>query len=170
MDEYVEYVRIASDTGMYQEIELEILEETIKTQLAEPGKPYMMVEVRDGKALAGFALFHKIHGTDCTWDIHTILIDLNYQGMGIGSRLLALIEEKICLTDPIAVVRVEISKKREVLIEDGLFLSAGYMLIGHIPDYYEPGNDYCIYTRYLGPKIEQKHDEETEPDHLVAHE
>ena len=54
-----EYESLARETGALRDIELEILKETISTWRERPGDPYTLIEVRDGKILAGFAVMGR---------------------------------------------------------------------------------------------------------------
>jgi len=67
----------------------------------------------------------------------------------VSDRLLELLIEEVLSKTPSAMIRVEISSVKEAAVETGFFSSKGFETIGHIPDFYGPGNDYFIYARHI---------------------
>lgn len=155
-----EYTELVAENGAYKDIELDILKDTLVVWSERPGKPYTLIEIRDGRVLAGFALFMRAQNTDFTYDIHTIAIDRDYRGKGVGRKLLEMLEEELLRNEPQAIIRAELSKAKEEAVEMGLFLEAGYTLVGHIPSFYETENDYFIYAKHVSsappPKPQDK--------------
>ncbi|MBL8966418.1 MAG: GNAT family N-acetyltransferase [Spirochaetaceae bacterium] len=131
-------------------MELEILKETFQSWKARPGDPFTILELRDGRLLAGFAVFTRAQNTDFTFDIVAICVDQGYHGKGVGERLVEMIEEEARRIAGSAIVRIETSLRKEEAADSGLFASSGYALLGHIVDFYGEGNDYFMYARYLG--------------------
>jgi hypothetical protein len=150
MHEIDEYERLALETGAFRDIELEILRESLDNVKARPDGPYSIVEVRDGKMLAGFALLYKDVNTDFTWDVTALCVGSGYRDKGaVAAKLLELVEEKALGNGPSAIVRFETSLRKAESVGRGFLLSAGYALIGHIVDFYEKGDDYFIYARHI---------------------
>lgn len=152
-----EYEQLALESGVYKDIELDILIDTLETWKSRPGAPYSLVEVRDSLQPAGFCIFHRAPNTDFTFDVHTFLIGRDYRGKGAADRLLELLIEEILSNTSSAMIRVETSSIKEAAIEPGFFNAKGFETIGHIPDFYGPGNDYYIFARHVadgltGPK------------------
>lgn len=146
-----EYEQLAADSGAYKDIELEILKETLLAAEERPGDPFRMVEVRDGRLLAGFAIFCKASNTDFTYDGIALCVDSSYRDKGIGPRLVELLEEELRKLERAPILRFETSRKKEEAMGKGLLPSCGFALIGHIADFYGAGDDYYIYARHLGP-------------------
>ncbi|MBP7096824.1 MAG: GNAT family N-acetyltransferase [Spirochaetia bacterium] len=142
-----EYEQLALETGAYRDIELDILGETLEVWKERPGQPYTLVEIRDGKQLAGFCLYHKAQATEYTYDIHTLAVGRDYRGKGVGTRLVELVRDEIVTREPYGIIRSETSKAKERAIEPGFYEANGFETIGHIPDFYENENDYYIYAR-----------------------
>jgi ribosomal protein S18 acetylase RimI-like enzyme len=151
-----EYEQIASDSGAYKDIELEILKETLVTTDEHPGDPFHLVEVRDGRVLAGFAVFSKASNTEFTYDDIAFCVEGGYRDKGIGQRLIELVEEELLKLDKAPILRFETSLKKEEAMGKGLLESCGFALIGHIADFYGPGDDYYIYARHLAPDEQPK--------------
>jgi ribosomal protein S18 acetylase RimI-like enzyme len=146
-----EYEQLASDSGAFKDIELEILKETLITADEHPGDPFRLVEVRDGRVLAGFAVFCKAQNTDFTYDGVGLCVDRSYRDKGIGQRLVELLEEELLKLDGSPILRFETSLKKEEAMGKGLLESCGFALIGHIADFYGVGDDYYMYARHLAP-------------------
>jgi hypothetical protein len=48
-----------------------------------------------------------------------------------------------------AILRFETSTRKLKAMGEELLADLGYILLGHIADFYEPGDDYFIYARHL---------------------
>lgn len=144
-----EYGQMARETGAYKDIELDILEEALRTWQARPGDPYTILELRDGKTLAGFAVLSKAVGTDFTFDVRDFCIERAYIGKGVSLRLIEMLEDEVLRMELSAIVRFETSRRKEDAAGRGTFLQAGYTLIGHIADFYDAGDDYFIYAKHI---------------------
>jgi ribosomal protein S18 acetylase RimI-like enzyme len=121
----------------------------LQTWKDKPGEPYTILELRDGRLLAGFAVLSRAVNTDFTFDVPSICIERAYIGKGVGIRLVEMLEEEVLRIEGSAIMRFEISRRKEDAVGRGLFTEAGYALIGHIENFYETGDDYFIYARHL---------------------
>lgn len=144
-----DYMQLAAETGAYKDIELDILKETLVAWTERPGNPCSVVELRDGKVLAGFAVFARTPGTDYTWDVRAMCVDSIYRGKGVGQRLSDLIEEEILASHPQGIIRFELSRRKEAAVGEGFLLDRGYTLIGHIEAFYDVGDDYFIFAKHV---------------------
>ncbi|MGO8694642.1 MAG: GNAT family N-acetyltransferase [Rectinemataceae bacterium] len=149
MNDIRDYERLARETGAYRDIEFEILDEYLHAWAEKPDGPNALVELRDGKTLAGFALLCRVVSTDFTFDVCAFCIDSSYAETGAGKELLAMIEKDALGHANSAIVRFEMSKRKEKAVGKGLLTQAGYALIGHIPDFYGPGDDYFMYAKHV---------------------
>jgi hypothetical protein len=144
-----EYEQLARETGAYRDIELDILQETLQSWQSSPGDPYTILELRDGKILAGFAVLSRATNTEFTFDVRSLCVERGYLEKRVGRSLLDMLENEVLRLEASAIVRFEISRLKEDAVGKGLFIEAGYALIGHIKDFYTEGNDYFIYAKYL---------------------
>lgn len=144
-----EYASLARETGAYKDIELDILEEALLAWQRHPGQPYTLLDLRDGRILAGFAIMSKAPNTDFTYDIRDLCIERAYIGKGVSRRLLEMLEEEARRIEGSAIVRIETSRRKEDSLGRGTFTEAGYSTIGHIVDFYEAGDDYLIYAKHV---------------------
>lgn len=155
----LEYEGLAHETGAFKDIELEILKEMISAWQERPGDPYTILELRDGKVLAGFAAMCKEPNTDYTYSLRAFCVDRSYIGKGVASSILALVEEELLKKEASAILRIETSAAKEEAIGTGVLAGRGYALIGHIPDFYEPGDDYFMYAKHFrrANAVEKQH-------------
>ena len=144
-----DYEQLALESGVYKDIELDILIDTLDSWKSRPGSPYSLVEVRDSRDPAGFCLFLRAANTESTFDIHTFLVGRNYRGKGAADKLLELLIEEALSAAPSVMLRIETSSLKESAVESGFYLSRGFETLGHIPNFYGTGNDYWIYARLV---------------------
>jgi len=144
-----EYCSLARESGAYKDIELDLLAETLSVWMERPGDPYVLLDLRDGKILAGFAIICKASNTEYTYDLRLLSIEKAYIGKGVAQRLIAIIEEEILKTEPVAILRAEISRTKEDSVGRGLFEAEGFSCIGHIVDFYEAGDDFYMFAKFL---------------------
>ncbi|NLJ45874.1 MAG: GNAT family N-acetyltransferase [Treponema sp.] len=149
MMETRDYEQLALESGVYKDIELDILIDTLESWKSRPGSPFSLVEVRDSREPAGFCLFQRASNTTSTFDIHTFLVGRDYKGKGAADKLLELLTEEILSSVRSAMIRVEVSSMKENAVEPGFFTARGFEILGHIPDFYGPGNDYWIYAKQV---------------------
>jgi GNAT superfamily N-acetyltransferase len=149
MTDLREYMAIARDMGVFKDIELDILQESLADWLERPRAPTIVVDIRDGRTLAGFALLCRDQGTDHSFESRALCVEPSYLGKGVGEGLVGLLETEALAEESSAILRVETSTSKERAIGPGLFLGRGYSLIGRIPDFYGPGDDYHMYAKHM---------------------
>jgi ribosomal protein S18 acetylase RimI-like enzyme len=147
-----EYEGLARETGVYKDIELDILKEAFSAWQKNPGNPYTILELRDGKMLAGFLVVRREEATDYTFNVQAFCIDPSYLDKGVAERLVSMLEEETAKLAASAILRFETSTEKEAAFGAGILSSSGYSLIGHIPDFYSKGNDYYMYAKHLRPR------------------
>jgi len=140
---------VASHTGAFQSVEIDLLHETLVSWKSSPGDPYILLEVRDGKTLAAFAIISKTSGRESTYDIRYLVVDRDYQLSEGGKCLLKLIDEELLKRGGYAVIRIETADKKLKNLGTISLEDAGYKLIGHIPNFFGEGNDYYYYIRAI---------------------
>ncbi len=149
MTELKEYRDLARDSEAFKNIELDILGETLKDWLERPGDPHTLLELRDGRLLAGFAIMEKAGNTDFTFDIKAFCVDRAYIGKGVAQRLALMLEEEALARESACILRIETSGRKEASYGPGAFEGSGFALIGHIPAFYGEGDDFFMYAKHL---------------------
>ncbi|MDP2791674.1 MAG: hypothetical protein Q8O15_07970 [Rectinemataceae bacterium] len=137
-----EFELVASQSGVFKGVEIDLLHETLLSWKGSPGEPYTVLELRDGKILVAFAIISKINGRQSTFDIRYIVVDRDYHSTECGSHLLQLLDEDLLAKNSYAVIRLETSGKKLENLRPEAFQESGYKMIGHIPGYYGEGDDY----------------------------
>lgn len=155
-----EYEGLARETGAFKDIELEILKEAFEAWQKKPGDPYTILEVRDGKILAGFAIVCKQSTAEFTFDLRAMCVDPSYVGKSVTASILGMLEEELLRQAPSAILRIETSTHKEAAFGKGILAEQGYALIGHIPDFYETGEDYFMYAKHLHRAVDRKQGKE----------
>jgi ribosomal protein S18 acetylase RimI-like enzyme len=86
--------------------------------------------------------------TQGTFDLYWIAVDPDFQGKGMGSKLLDFLEKmvkelkgRILLADTSSVPQYEKTKS--------FYLKNGFQEVARIPDYYHPGNDRITFCKRL---------------------
>ena len=148
-----EFERVASNTGAFKGVEIDLLHETLLSWKSSPGDPYTVLELRDGKILVAYAIISRINGRESTYDIRYVVVDRDYRSTEGGKHLLDLLDEDLLSRSSYAVIRLETSGKKLDILKPETFLETGYKMIGHIPGYYGAEDDYyyLIKTVYRNP-------------------
>lgn len=150
-----EYERAAAGSTVFRGVELELLMETLAAWKERPGEPYILLDLRDGRTLAAFAIMCRASNRDNTYEIRYLCVDRDYRATHGGARIFEMIDEEALRRDHYALLHYETSRKKL----DGLGMvkpeDSGYRMIGHIPDFYTEGNDYYLYAKmvYRNPPL-----------------
>ncbi|MBS7646206.1 GNAT family N-acetyltransferase [Candidatus Bathyarchaeota archaeon] len=99
----------------------------------------------DGR-VAGYLCFGPTPLTDGVFDIYWIAVDPEFQGRGIGRRLISHIEEYARRRGGRKIM-VETSSRREYGPARSLYEGMGYREMARIPDFYSPGDAKIIYEK-----------------------
>ncbi|MDP2792194.1 MAG: hypothetical protein Q8O15_10615 [Rectinemataceae bacterium] len=144
-----DYEDLLSDSGGYRDIEIDMLGEAIESFRANPDKPYTVLEIRDGKTLASLVIAARIPSREYTFEIRCLCVDRDYISTKAGKHILGMIDEDFLRKNPKALIQYETSTKKLKSVGRELVESAGFNLIGHIPDFYSPGDDFFMYSKFL---------------------
>jgi ribosomal protein S18 acetylase RimI-like enzyme len=138
---------LTRDTGLFREAEVATAVEVLDDHLA--GDPdYQFVGAFAGEELQGYACWGPTAGTEGTSDLYWIVVDKAAQGRGLGSRLLAHVEEQL-MAERCRLVVVETSSRAEYAPTRGFYEARGYTRTAVLPGYYAPDDDLVIYLKDL---------------------
>lgn len=137
-------------TGVFRPAEVAIALEVFDGAVAAPGKDYHALGAFLEDRLAGWAAFGPTPGTVTTWDLYWIAVDPAVQRLGIGQHLMTACEETITAAGGRLVV-VETSSRADYGPTRAFYRRLGYQARAVIPEYYAPGDDLIVFTRYFGP-------------------
>lgn len=143
------YILLASESGVYKDIELDIMKEALEEWERRSDGKMTLVELASSGRISGFAYFGPNNGTDHTFELKWIVVDRLSRKQGVGSQLLERIEEEIRRAKPNAILSVETSSIKESSISSDFFISSGFSLIGRIPNFYGKGDDFLMYAKHI---------------------
>lgn len=140
---------LVAATGMFRPNEIAVAAELVDDRLrlgAASGYKFVLAE--ESGRLVGYACFGPITVTLHGYDLYWIVVSPEYQGQGIGRRLLAEAE-----------ARIRAAGGRQIYIETSgqggyeptrqFYRRCGYELVATIADFYAPGDDKLIYVRRM---------------------
>jgi len=139
--------QLTRGTGLFREEEVATAVELLDESLAG-NDDYQFVGAFDGAELVGYACWGPTPGTEGTHDLYWIVVSREHQGQGIGTQLLAEVEQRLTTHDARLIV-VETSSRDDYAATRRFYEARGYTRAATIPGYYAPGDDLVIYTKDL---------------------
>jgi ribosomal protein S18 acetylase RimI-like enzyme len=128
------------------DVAMELIDIVLKDQIQKDYNIHCMVDDRDQPV--GYICYGPTPITQGTFDLYWILVDPNFQGQGIGSKLLDFLEEvvrekegRMILADTSTMPQYEKTKN--------FYLQNGFQGVARVPDYYHPGNDRITFCKRL---------------------
>jgi GNAT superfamily N-acetyltransferase len=143
------FVDIARGTGVFREMEMDILAELVECCATKPDGDYKMLVEKNGEKITGFAIFGRVPLTDLSWDIYWLVVDKAYQGKGLAKKIMKRIEQYILGRSEWAVLRVETSSRPEYSPARAFYLNQGFAEAGSIQDFYAPGDGINVYSKQI---------------------
>ncbi len=128
------------------DVAIELIDIVLKYESQKDYKIDCMVDNQDQPV--GYICYGPTPITQGTFDLYWILVDPNFQGQGIGSKLLDFLEEvvrekegRMILADTSTMPQYEKTKN--------FYLQNGFQEVARVPDYYHPGNDRITYCKRI---------------------
>jgi len=140
--------RLTAATGLFRPEEVATAVELL-AESAAGDDDYQFVGAYDGDELIGYACWGPTPGTRGTADLYWIVVDAARQNRGIGTRLLAEVEERLRAIGCRLIV-VETSSRTDYAPTRAFYERRGFTRTATLPAYYEPGDDLVIYLKDLG--------------------
>ena len=139
--------RILAATGMFTTAEIEVADELLDIFLHQPGqKDYRIFVACQDSQVCGYVCFGPTPATEATFDLYWIAVDPEWQGHGLGKKLLQFAERE-CQTRGGKLLIIETSSKELYRPTQAFYLKNGYQVEARIRDFYAPGDDRLIFTR-----------------------
>lgn len=132
-------------SGAFSETEVQVALDMVDAGL-KGDYDLLAVEV-DGQ-FAGYACFGKATLTLDSWYLYWICVHPDVQGRGAGRALQTRVEQYIREHGGKRLI-VETSGRRDYERARHFYESAGFNLVGRLPDFYRPGDDCVIYSKLL---------------------
>jgi len=142
-------MKILRITPEFKPSEVVVAEEVIDSYLSDPdGSGYYALVAELDSAIVGYICYGLAPLTEGTWDIYWMAVAADKQGKGTGRTLLAHAENQMREAQGRLIV-IETSSKAGYEKTRRFYLSHGYQVISHIPDFYAPGDDKLILQKRL---------------------
>ena len=139
--------QLTRGTGLFRAEEVATAVELLDESLAGDDD-YQFVGAFQGDQLVGYACWGPTPGTAATSDLYWIVVNRDHQGRGIGTQLLAEVEQRLTTHDARLVV-VETSSRPDYAPTRSFYEARGYIRTATIPGYYAPGDDLVVFTKDL---------------------
>ncbi|NBO92023.1 MAG: GNAT family N-acetyltransferase [Planctomycetia bacterium] len=148
-----ELKRLTTGTGVFKPYEIEVLQEVLdEYHAATVGADHTaIVMVEDGQILA-YAYYAPDVMTDRTWYLYWIAVANNRRGQGVGSRLMAWIENDIRRRDG-RLLFIETSSMPHSELTRKFYLKHGYEVNGILRDFYSDGDDMVVFRKRLANRV-----------------
>lgn len=128
------------------DVAMELIDIVLKDESQKDYKIHCMVDDQD--QLMGYICYGPSPMTQGTFDLYWIVVDPNFQGQGIGSKLLDFLEKVLKEMDG-RMILVETSSIPEYEGTQRFYLQKGFKEVARVPDYYSPGNDRITFCKRL---------------------
>lgn len=138
---------LVRDTGLFHEAEVRTAVELLDEAL-DGDDDYRFLGAFDGDELVGYACFGPTPDTVGTFDLYWIAVDKQRQGSGIGTQLVAAVEETLSALGGRLIV-VETSSRSDYDATRRFYEAKGYTRTATIPGYYAQDDDLVIYIKDL---------------------
>ncbi len=144
--------RLVTVTGFFQATEVDVAVELVNERLnkgADSG--YHFVFAAHYGRLAGYTCYGPIACTASSYDIYWIAVHPDFQGRGLGRRLLKETERLIGQAGG-SRIYVETSQRIQYASTRAFYESCGYRLESVMADFYAPGDGKATYCKSLVSK------------------
>lgn len=136
-------------TGFFYAAEVDVAEALVRERLSKgPESGYHFVMAEHCGRLAAYTCYGPIACTASSWDLYWIAVHPDFQGMGIGKRLLKEAERLIGKAGGTRVY-AETSQRAQYASTRAFYEDRGYHQETFMPDFYGPGEGKVTYCKVL---------------------
>jgi ribosomal protein S18 acetylase RimI-like enzyme len=140
---------ILVDTGFFTAAEIDVAMELVDTFLTKPDqKDYFVYVAEEDGRIHGYMCFGPTPVAEGTYDLYWIAVNPASQNQGIGKKLLGFMEHEINRLRGRLII-IETSSQEKYEATQAFYLHNSYHLAAQIKDFYKPGDDRMIYTKYI---------------------
>jgi len=141
---------VMQKTGVFSVQAINLAMELIDTYLFTSGQLDYRVVV--GESTPGvvevFACYGPVAGTEGTWRLYWLVVTPTQQHQGVGTQMLAWLEEQMRQVGARLVI-VEITSEEKYIAFTRFFTERGYKQAGRIRNYFRAGEDMLFYVKSL---------------------
>jgi GNAT superfamily N-acetyltransferase len=139
--------RLTRATGLFRPEEVALAVEVLDESL-RGDDDYRFLGAYAHDDLVGYACWGPTPGTQGTYDLYWIVVEPTWQGKGVGTQLLAAVEQALT-ADGGRLLVVETSSRAEYAPTRTFYERRGYTAAARLPGYYAPADDLVIYLKDL---------------------
>ena len=137
-------------TGFFYTAEIDVAEELIRERLSKGDESgYHFVLAEDNGRLVAYTCYGPIACTASSYDLYWIAVHPEFQGMGLGKRLLKVTERLIREAGGTRVY-AETSQRPQYASTRSFYESRGYHQESLLSEFYGPGDGKITYCKVLG--------------------
>jgi len=140
---------LLAQTPEFTRAEVDVALELVDCALADPlADDYRFILAEEGGEVFGYACFGATPMTEGCFDLYWLVVGPNARRAGVGRELMAAVEELLRGLGA-RLVRVETAGLESYAAARAFYGRVGYAQAARIRDFYWPGNDLFIFTKYL---------------------
>jgi ribosomal protein S18 acetylase RimI-like enzyme len=137
---------VTRNASVFSEEEVDTVQELFEGFLSGPDKSgYNFLSYREGESILGFACWGPTALSKGTIDLYWIATSATAQGKGVGSALFRAVVEAAQAIGRWLVV-IWTSSRPEYQAARSFYRRMGCTLALQLPDFYEHGEDLCVFT------------------------
>jgi len=137
-------------TGFFTAAEIAVAMELVDIFLSRPEQKdyFVYVAESDSAQISGYLCFGPAPLTAGTYDLYWIAVHPEFQNQGIGKSMLTFLEQEVARLQGRLII-IETSSQKKYASTQAFYLRSGYQLAAQIKDFYQPGDDRMIYSKYI---------------------
>ena len=141
--------RLVDLTGFFHPDEVDVAEELVVERLQKgEASGYSFIMADHYGRLAAYACFGPIPCTASSYDLYWIAVHPDFQGKGLGRRLLMEVERRVKAAGG-SRIYVDTSQRVQYASTRAFYESLGYRLEAVLKDFYAIGDGKTIYCKSL---------------------
>ena len=141
--------KIVEATGYFSGDETDVAVELVEERLTKgeaSGYHFLFVEAEG--AVIGYACYGPVPATLYSYDIYWMAVYPDFQGRGLGRKLLAMCESLI-QGEGGRQIYMDTSARAQYEPTRRLYATRGYLQAAYLPDYYAPGDAKIIFVKVI---------------------
>lgn len=143
--DWIQVLSLAS--AFFTEEEVACVHELLDIYLHRPGqREYTFLSCEDGNRVVGFACYGPTPLTKATFNLYWICVDRDDRKHGVGSSLLANIEDRVRQHGG-SLLLVETSSQPAYVPARRFYSAHGFHRVARIQDFYSEGDDLLVYSK-----------------------
>ena len=129
--------------------EVDVALELIDCALADSScDDYRFIVRQKGDRVLGYACFGATPMTEGCFDLYWLVVDRDARRAGVGRELMTAVERELAASGA-RLIRVETAGLASYVAARDFYQRIGYREVARLRDFYWPGNDLYIFTKYL---------------------